>query len=225
VTRLALALVIGCGAPTPPTAPVPAPPPTDAFADCARAGSNVASVLHLDADHAPPIAAVVEHHCRADAWPAAAQTCVAAAVDHAAALKCAYEHLTEQQHDLVVADMRPLLPAPPAQPSPAHDPSDSQAAIASRDDVQGEAMLQAKRFAEASVLFRDAAARVPEARYFVDLCESLYGEGKFGEALTACNAAKDNGDTDDGALRARRDKLADRIKADAHQQGINMKAP
>ena len=40
----------------------------------------------------------------------------------------------------------------------------------------------------------DAVARVPEAKYFFNLCTSLLQEGKFGEALTACNAADKNAD-------------------------------
>src|SRR5579883_2826061 len=113
--RLALVITAAAACAPPPPPPVAAQPaPPDPAAGCAHAGVNVAAVLHLDADHAPAIAAVVEHHCRGDAWTPAAQACVAAAADHDAALKCAYEHLTEQQHDLVVKDMRPLLPTAPA---------------------------------------------------------------------------------------------------------------
>ena len=47
----------------------------------------------------------------------------------------------------------------------------------------------ASKYDEATAKFRDAVARVPEAKYFFNLCTSLFQEGKFGEALTACNSA------------------------------------
>jgi hypothetical protein len=94
-------LMIGCSK--------AAEPPPDPDAACAAAGRNIPVVLHLDAERARAIAAIVERHCRADAWPLEAQACVAAAVDHAAALKCADDHLTKAQHEMVVRDMRPVL--------------------------------------------------------------------------------------------------------------------
>ena len=208
---LRFAMVAGlaaCGAAAVPPAP---PPPPAAPPVCDQAGANIARVLHLDGDRATAIASVVEHHCRTDAWTPVAQACVAAAVDHDAALKCAYEHLTEQQHDLVVRDMRPLLPAPPAQPE-----TGTQAAIAERDEREGVKLAGDGDFAGASAKFRDAVARVPEPRYFVRLCESLFHEGRYAEALTACQAP--DHDATGAAMRAEIDDLVKRIKdaAQAH---------
>ena len=214
--RIALALlVVSCGAP--PLAPAPAPPPPpppDPYADCARAGANIATILHVDADHAVGLAAVVEHHCHSDAWSAAAQACVAAAVDHDAALRCAHDHLTEQQHELVVADMRAEMPQPPPHAA------GSQAEIAARDNDEGKDLMAKGRFAEASAKFRDAAARAPETLYFFNLCASLYQEGKFGEALTACNAA--DRDATSAELHADIGKLEQRITTDAKAQRIDL---
>jgi hypothetical protein len=199
---------------------VPAPTPEAPDAQCARAGANIASVLHVDAEHMPALAAVVEHHCRADAWTPAAQACVVAAIDHAAALECAYEHLTEQQHDLVVRDMKVLLPPPSNESAVAPAEGGTQAEIAAREDTEGKQLMQSGRAADASARFRDAAARVPEPAYFFDLCSSLHDEGKFGEALTACNAALQ---TTDGNLRERIDKLMARIQSDVKAQGLELR--
>nr|HEX4312530.1 hypothetical protein [Kofleriaceae bacterium] len=210
-----------CGGPVVQT--VTAPPAStaqDGSADCARAGSNVAHVLDIDAEHAPALAAIVEHHCRADAWPAVAQKCVAAAADHAAALQCAYKHLTEEQHDLVVRDMRPLLPASPPGDhpdgpgdAPAVSQPGSQADIAERDAADAADLVAHGRYSDASAKLRDAAARVPEPRYFVDLCDSLAHEGKYGEALVACAAAGKLNPP--AALQARITELTRRVTAAA----------
>jgi hypothetical protein len=45
-----------------------------------------------------------------------------------------------------------------------------------------------QQFEEASAKFRDAIAYVPDPEYFLHLCASLFYQGKFDEALTACNA-------------------------------------
>jgi hypothetical protein len=49
---------------------------------------------------------------------------------------------------------------------------------------------------------------------------SRYQEGKFGEALTACNAVEKNGADD--KLKAKTDKLAQKIKDEAKTQGIDL---
>ncbi len=218
---LLLALVVAACAPPPPPAVPPAQPRSKPTVDCEPAGRNVAAVLHLDADHAPAIAAVVADHCHRDGWTVEAAACVSAAVDHDAALKCAYEHLTEQQHDLVVRDMRLLLPAPPAAAPPAAAPEGgSQAEIAAREDAEGKQLLAAGHAGDASAKFRDAAARVPEAAYFLDLCASLHAEGKFGEALSACSAVDRL--SPDPATRSRAQQLAARIRDDASAQKLDV---
>jgi hypothetical protein len=98
----------------------------------------------------------------------------------------------------------------------------SQADIASRENEEGKALMFADppKYAEASAKFQDAVARVPEAKYFFNLCTSRYQEGKYGEALTACNAVSKN--TTDDKLIAKAAKLTDRIKEVAKQQGLDL---
>ena len=50
--------------------------------------------------------------------------------------------------------------------------------------------MYADKYGEAAKKFREAVARVPEAKYFFNLCTSRLQEGKFDEALTACNAVE-----------------------------------
>lgn len=97
----------------------------------------------------------------------------------------------------------------------------SQAEIAARLNEEGKVLMYSDKYAEASAKFRDAVARVPEAKYFYNLCASLYKEGKFGEALTACNAAS-NSDTATPDLKQKSDKLAQGVKDEAKRQGIDI---
>lgn len=59
---------------------------------------------------------------------------------------------------------------------------------------QGKALLGAKpmRAAEATEKFRAAIVLSPEGRFYLNLCMSLYQEGKLSEALTACQAVESN---------------------------------
>ena len=98
----------------------------------------------------------------------------------------------------------------------------SQAEIAEKLNSEGKTLLFSNKFAEASAKFRLAVARVPEPGYFINLCTSLYHEGKFGEALTACNAVSNNNPSAD--QRGKADKLTVRIKKEAEAQGISAEA-
>jgi hypothetical protein len=98
--------------------------------------------------------------------------------------------------------------------------AESQAEIASRENEEGKELMYGGKYAEASAKFRDAVARVPEAKYFFNLCTSLYQEGKFGEGLTACDHANQNGP--DEKLKGKVDKLVARIKDEAKAQGIDI---
>jgi hypothetical protein len=98
--------------------------------------------------------------------------------------------------------------------------SGSQAEIAARSDVKGAQDMAAGRYSDASAKFRDAAARVPEASYFAHLCDSLYHEGKFSEALTACNAASQASPTP--ALSKQIAKQVQQIKDEAKRQQIKL---
>ncbi len=97
----------------------------------------------------------------------------------------------------------------------------SQAEIAAKLNDEGKVFMYADKYPEASAKFRDAVARVPEAKYFYNLCASLYKEGKFGEALTACNAAS-NSDTATPQLKSQSDKLAQGVRDEAKRQGIDV---
>jgi hypothetical protein len=94
----------------------------------------------------------------------------------------------------------------------------SQAEIANKENEEGKELMFSGKYAEASAKFQDAVARVPEAKYFFNLCTSRYQEGKFGEALTACNAVSKNGADD--KLKGKTDKLVEKIKDEAKAQGI-----
>src|SRR5215468_7427288 len=96
----------------------------------------------------------------------------------------------------------------------------SQAQIAAQLNDEGKELMFANKFAEASAKFREAVARVPEAKYFFNLCTSLYQEGKFDEAMTACNAVEKNNPS--GELHAKNDKLIGRIKEEAKSQNIEL---
>ncbi len=96
--------------------------------------------------------------------------------------------------------------------------AESQAEIAAKLNEEGKEAMFANNFANASAKFRQAVARVPEAKYFVNLCNSLYHEGKFSEALTACAAVSNNSPTPD--QRGKADKLVGRINEEATAQGL-----
>ena len=100
--------------------------------------------------------------------------------------------------------------------------AESQAEIAEKLNAEGKTLLFSNKYAEASAKFRLAVARVPEPGYFINLCTSLYHEGKFGEALTACNAVGNNNPSAD--QRTKSDKLVSRIKEEAKAQGIPAEA-
>lgn len=96
--------------------------------------------------------------------------------------------------------------------------AESQAEIASKENEEGKQLMFQQKYADASAKFQDAVARVPEAKYFFNLCMSLYQEGKFGEALTACNSVEKNGADD--TLKTKASKLEDKIKDEAQKQGV-----
>ena len=96
----------------------------------------------------------------------------------------------------------------------------SQAEIAAKLNEEGKTLMFANKFAEATAKFRAAVARVPEPGYFVNLCTSLFQEGKFGEALTACNAVANNNPSAD--QRAKADRLTARIKDEAKAQNVSV---
>ncbi len=95
-----------------------------------------------------------------------------------------------------------------------------QAELALKLNDEGRELMFAGKFSEASAKFRDAVARVPEPKYFFNLCTSLFQEGKFDEAMTACSAVDKNSPT--GELRTKTDKLIAKIKEEAKSQNVEL---
>jgi len=97
----------------------------------------------------------------------------------------------------------------------------SQAELAAQANDEGKELMYSNQYAAASKKFQEAVARVPEAKYFVNLCFARLQEGKYGEALTACNAANLNNPTE--AVKSKADKLIAKIKQTADEQHIDLK--
>ena len=98
--------------------------------------------------------------------------------------------------------------------------AETQADIAKQENEDGKALMFQGNYKGATEKFRDAADRAPEAKYFFNLCSSVYAQGIFGEALTACNNA-DKLNPDD-KLKDQLSKLEDKIKGDAAAQHIDL---
>ena len=80
--------------------------------------------------------------------------------------------------------------------------AESQAEIASRLNEEGKQLMYKDQPADAAKKFQEAVARVPEAKYFVNLCTARLQEGKLDEALTACDAVELNNPTPDQKSKA-----------------------
>ncbi len=100
--------------------------------------------------------------------------------------------------------------------------AETQADIAARENDEGKQLMFQQKYADASAKFRDAAARTNEGKYYFNLCTSLYQEGKFGEAMTACNTANQN--APDDTLKTKVAKLKEKISDTAKQQGVDLAA-
>jgi hypothetical protein len=99
--------------------------------------------------------------------------------------------------------------------------STSQAEIAARLNEEGKNLLYANKPDAAIRKFQEAVARVPEAKYFVNLCVAQFQGGRLGDALTSCLAVDLNNPTDDQRRKAT--LLIERIKAEAKKQGIELR--
>ena len=106
---------------------------------------------------------------------------------------------------------------------PAGTDPESPIAIAFKENEDGIMSMQENNASEGTPQFRDAIARSPNAVYYLNLCMSLYVEGKFSEGLSACDAAL--GTRPPAGLRKIASGMHDRILWDAHEQGITIQAP
>jgi hypothetical protein len=96
----------------------------------------------------------------------------------------------------------------------------SQAEIAAKLNDEGKELMYADKYAEAAKKFAEAVARVPEAKYFVNLCAARLQEGKLDDALTACHAVELNNPS--AEQKTRSDKLIERINEEAQKQGLQL---
>lgn len=96
----------------------------------------------------------------------------------------------------------------------------TQAEIAEQRNWDGTQLYAKKKYGEATQAFREAVARVPEGRYFYNLCASMFNEGKFSEALTACNAVSKTEPTKQ--IQKMADDLTVIIKDEAKAQGLEL---
>jgi len=98
--------------------------------------------------------------------------------------------------------------------------AETQAELAAKENEEGKQFMFAGNYKQASDKFRSAADRAPEAKYYFNLCASLYQQGIFGQALTACNAG-DNLNPD-AKLKENIEKTVQKIKDDANAQHIDL---
>ncbi len=216
--RLAMIIALtGCSSSPPPAAPA-APQ-----RDCGAAVATTARFLaaqQAPAEEAERIKAAVALHCVEDQWSAAATTCVGGAKDTEAAHACLRETLTVAQHDKLMGALKGVTPAAGHHDKPAESASaaGSQAEIAAKLSDEGKALMFKSEFSAAGEKFREAVARSPEPKYFFNLCVAVFSEGRYGEALTACQAALNN--QPDPALRGKIEKTIVRVKNEANKQGV-----
>ena len=107
--------------------------------------------------------------------------------------------------------------------APALAHAQAQADIASRLNEEGKAAMYKNDYPEAIKKFRDAVARVPEPKYFNNLCTALFQDGQFDEAITACNAVLAEKSTATPEQRDKAQKLVARITDEARAQGKPLK--
>jgi hypothetical protein len=105
----------------------------------------------------------------------------------------------------------------PLQPSVRGSEPGTQAEIAAMRNTEGIVAYRAGKFGDATAKFREAVARVPEARYLLNLCSSLFGEDKLAEARTACGAIADG----TPALRSQAERAVAHIEAEGRRRGID----
>lgn len=96
----------------------------------------------------------------------------------------------------------------------------SQAEIAEKLNQEGKELMYSNNYPEASKKFQEAVARVPEAKYFFNLCVSRANEGRLDEAITACNAVDLNNPS--AELKGKKEKMVGKINDMAKSQGVEL---
>jgi hypothetical protein len=100
--------------------------------------------------------------------------------------------------------------------------AENQLEIAEKLNEEGKSLMFKTRYVEATAKFRQAIARIPgEPKYYLNLCMSLFHEGKFGDAHNNCKTVERN--NPNGDQRAKADKLAKLIEEEAAAQKIDLK--
>ncbi len=111
----------------------------------------------------------------------------------------------------------------PANQAPMIMPGMSEADKAAADNDAGKEKLFNSEFHAASELFRKAVARVADPKYFINLCSSLFQEGKFDESLVACAGVLSSGPTE--WQRSKALLLANTVLAECDSQHVVCHAP
>lgn len=96
----------------------------------------------------------------------------------------------------------------------------SQAELANQANEEGKQLMYEDKAAEAAQKFQEAVARVPEPKYFINLCTAQLQIGKLDAALTACQAVDLNNPAPDQKDRAA--KLIERIHQEADKQHLTL---
>ena len=110
------------------------------------------------------------------------------------------------------------LASPPAPDAPAT--GQTQDEIAERLNEEGKELMYADRYSAAANKFQEAVARVPKAKFLINLCQARVQEGKLDEAVAACQAMREHDPNQNQLDRA--DKLLRIIKAKAKSQGLEV---
>ncbi|MBX3159932.1 MAG: hypothetical protein KF773_28445 [Deltaproteobacteria bacterium] len=100
--------------------------------------------------------------------------------------------------------------------------AETQSEIANRYNEEGKSALYVNNYAEATLKFQQAVARVAEPKYFFNLCTSMFQEGRFDESIVACEAVGTN-ESSSPELKTKAEKLLVRIKGEAKAQGVALK--
>jgi len=100
-------------------------------------------------------------------------------------------------------------------------PFPTEAEIAAQANEEGKALLSHNQADAAAKKFQEAAVRVRDAKYFLNLCSAHFQGGRLNEALNACRSVDLSRPTDD--QRRRTAALIKRIEAATDTDVIKLK--